>query len=69
LEFDALPEIQAERGTCLAGHAHFKWDQAEGNRGRQAMADSELFEKGIETRRQVLGAKYVDANLAGSMSS
>jgi 4-carboxymuconolactone decarboxylase len=30
------------------------------------MVDSELFEKGLETRRQVLGAKYVDANLAGS---
>jgi hypothetical protein len=32
------------------------------------MVDSELFEKGLETRRQVLGAKYVDANLAGPMS-
>jgi 4-carboxymuconolactone decarboxylase len=30
------------------------------------MVDSELFEKGLETRRQVLGAKYVDANLAAS---
>jgi hypothetical protein len=30
------------------------------------MADNELFEKGLKTRRQVLGAKYVDANLAGS---
>ena len=30
------------------------------------MADNELFEKGLETRRQVLGAKYVDANLEGS---
>ena len=30
------------------------------------MAESELFTKGLETRRQVLGAKYVDANLAGS---
>ena len=29
------------------------------------MAD-ELFEKGLKTRRKVLGAKYVDANLAGS---
>lgn len=26
----------------------------------------ELFEQGMETRRQVLGAEYVDANLAGS---
>ena len=32
----------------------------------QAMVDSELFEKGLEMRRQVLGAKYVDANHAGS---
>jgi hypothetical protein len=32
----------------------------------QAMPDEELFEKGLKTRRQVLGAKYVDANLAGS---
>jgi 4-carboxymuconolactone decarboxylase len=30
------------------------------------MVESELFTKGLETRRQVLGAKYVDANLAGS---
>ena len=30
------------------------------------MADNELFEKGLETRRKVLGAEYVDANLAGS---
>jgi 4-carboxymuconolactone decarboxylase len=30
------------------------------------MAENELFEKGLEKRRQVLGAKYVDANLAGS---
>src|SRR3954464_6909862 len=30
------------------------------------MVDSELFEKGLETRRQVLGAKYVEDNLAGS---
>jgi 4-carboxymuconolactone decarboxylase len=30
------------------------------------MAESELFTKGLETRRQVLGAKYVDANLAGA---
>jgi 4-carboxymuconolactone decarboxylase len=35
-------------------------------RGDKAMVDSELFEKGLETRRQVLGAKYVDANLAGA---
>ena len=30
------------------------------------MADNELFEKGLEVRRQVLGAEYVDANLAGA---
>ena len=30
------------------------------------MADNELFEKGLKTRRQVLGAKYVDASLADS---
>ena len=30
------------------------------------MADNDLFEKGLKKRRQVLGAKYVDANLAGS---
>ena len=30
------------------------------------MADNELFEKGLETRGKVLGAEYVDANLAGS---
>ncbi len=30
------------------------------------MADSDLFEKGLKKRRQVLGEKYVDANLAGS---
>jgi 4-carboxymuconolactone decarboxylase len=30
------------------------------------MADSDLFEKGLKKRRQVLGEKYVDANLASS---
>src|SRR5258705_9262223 len=30
------------------------------------MADNDLFEKGLKKRRQVLGAKYVDATLAGS---
>jgi 4-carboxymuconolactone decarboxylase len=30
------------------------------------MADTELFEKGLKKRRQVLGEKYVEANLAGS---
>ena len=30
------------------------------------MAGDELFEKGLKTRKQVLGAEYVDANLAGS---
>ena len=30
------------------------------------MVESELFTKGLETRRRVLGAEYVDANLASS---
>ena len=30
------------------------------------MTDSELFQKGLKKRKQVLGDKYVDANLAGS---
>src|SRR5258706_6220124 len=30
------------------------------------MSKNELFEKGLETRKQVLGAEYVDSNLAGS---
>lgn len=30
------------------------------------MANNELFEKGLEVRREVLGAEYVDANLAGA---
>lgn len=30
------------------------------------MAKDELFEKGLEVRREVLGAEYVDANLAGA---
>jgi 4-carboxymuconolactone decarboxylase len=30
------------------------------------MSDDELFERGIEKRKEVLGAKYVEANLAGS---
>ena len=36
------------------------------NEGGSSDAGSELFEKGLKTRKQVLGAKYVDANLAGS---
>ncbi|MGY0574603.1 carboxymuconolactone decarboxylase family protein [Bradyrhizobium sp. RDM12] len=30
------------------------------------MVDTDLFEKGLKKRKQVLGEKYVDANLAGS---
>jgi 4-carboxymuconolactone decarboxylase len=30
------------------------------------VANNELFEKGLEIRREVLGAEYVDANLAGA---
>jgi 4-carboxymuconolactone decarboxylase len=30
------------------------------------MAESELFERGLEIRREVLGTDYVDANLAGA---
>jgi 4-carboxymuconolactone decarboxylase len=30
------------------------------------MTDNGLFEKGLKTRKQVLGANYVDANLRGS---
>ena len=30
------------------------------------MANDELFEKGLKARKQVLGEKYVAANLAGS---
>jgi len=30
------------------------------------MSDDGLFERGIEKRKEVLGAKYVEANLAGS---
>ena len=44
----------------------FYMQSTEGMKEGQAMPDEELFEKGLKTRRQVLGAKYVDANLAGS---
>ncbi len=30
------------------------------------MSDNQLYEKGLNKRKQVLGADYVDANLAGS---
>ena len=30
------------------------------------MVNNELFEKGLKTRKQILGAKYVEANLASS---
>ena len=33
------------------------------------MVDSDLFQKGLKKRKQVLGEKYVDANLAGSNKS
>jgi 4-carboxymuconolactone decarboxylase len=33
---------------------------------RQHMAESEQFERGLEIRREVLGADYVDANIAGT---
>jgi alkylhydroperoxidase/carboxymuconolactone decarboxylase family protein YurZ len=31
-----------------------------------AMAESELFERGLQRRREVLGSEYVDANLRDS---
>ena len=31
------------------------------------MTESELFERGLQARRDVLGAEYVDANLAGKI--
>ena len=30
------------------------------------MAESDLFQKGLKKRKQVLGEEYVNANLAGS---
>jgi hypothetical protein len=60
---------QAERAIlCLNGsETIFASNASERKEGRgQAMADNELFEKGLKTRKQVLGAEYVDANLAGS---
>jgi 4-carboxymuconolactone decarboxylase len=30
------------------------------------MADSELFQRGLQRRRQILGSEYVDANLRDS---
>ena len=30
------------------------------------MSDREIFQKGLEVRREILGDEYVDANLAGS---
>jgi 4-carboxymuconolactone decarboxylase len=33
---------------------------------RYEMSDNQLFEKGLSKRKQVLGADYVDANLASS---
>jgi len=35
-------------------------------RRRDAMAESELFERGLQRRREVLGSDYVDANLRDS---
>src|SRR5262245_57810829 len=39
---------------------------ARARKGELVMADDNLFEKGLKKRKQVLGEKYVDANLAGS---
>src|SRR6267154_1386130 len=50
--------------TCSAAHAQFKC--AKRKQGAKTMVESELFDKGLETRRKVLGSAYVDANLAGS---
>ena len=35
-------------------------------RGNQTMTDNDLFDKGLQTRREVLGSEYVDADLAGA---
>ena len=39
---------------------------ADTRRRRNAMAESELFERGLQRRREVLGSEYVDASLRDS---
>src|SRR5215212_2948677 len=56
-----MADIEHEMRTCLAVAPITTLKI-----GETSMVDSELFTKGLKTRRQVLGAKYVDANLAGS---
>src|SRR5262249_3288307 len=51
--------------NALAGH-HTSSRNPRPKDGGRAMTDNGLFEKGLKTRKQVLGANYVDANLRAS---
>ena len=46
--------------------AHAAYTMAGAIERGQAMTESDLFKTGLEKRREVLGAKYVDANLGAS---
>ena len=52
--------------VSVVDYTRFTCDRPKERRRVERWRINELFEKGLKTRRQVLGAKYVDANLAGS---
>src|SRR5690349_17621273 len=48
--------------SAVASH----WYRSASGKEPAAMTESELFDRGLQARREVLGAEYVDANLAGT---
>src|SRR5580700_3873464 len=60
---DSSPGINDDRPpSAPAAAAH--WCRPALGKESRTMAESELFDRGLQARRDVLGAEYVDANLA-----
>jgi 4-carboxymuconolactone decarboxylase len=60
---DSSPDINDDRPAVHASRS-LASVPAGTRKGVTTMAESELFDKGLQARREVLGAEYVDANLA-----
>ena len=62
---DSSPGINDDRPAVDAGRS-LAWVPLAPGKESSTMAESELFDRGLQARRDVLGAEYVDANLAGT---
>jgi 4-carboxymuconolactone decarboxylase len=60
----------AIRGNRIVGNdtqaTHFRMRKNQLNQGRLIMSKTELFEKGLKVRKEVLGEDYVNKSIAGA---